>query len=169
LDTANLRSARLLRGKKTLPIDIYQLLTDGEASQNVWLHPGDTIYVPDDRNQNVYVLGAVKKSGPVPMPNGQLTLSQALASAQVDGVNDNEQQVRIIRSYSPTRGALLVVDFEKIMRGQALPFPLMEGDIVYVPRSGIGNWNMAIKEILPSLQAISNVLQPFVQIKFLSD
>jgi polysaccharide export outer membrane protein len=103
------------------------------------------------------------------MPNGQLTLSQALASAQVDGVNDNEQQVRIIRSYSPTRGALLVVDFEKIMRGQALPFPLMEGDIVYVPRSGIGNWNMAIKEILPSLQAISNVLQPFVQIKFLSD
>jgi polysaccharide export outer membrane protein len=169
LDTANLRSARLLRGKKTLPIDIYQLLTDGETSQNVWLHPGDTIYVPDDRNQNVYVLGAVKKSGPVPMPNGQLTLSQALASAQVDGVNDNERQVRIIRSYSPTRGALLVVDFEKIMRGQALPFPLMEGDIVYVPRSGIGNWNMAINEILPSLQAISNVLQPFVQIKFLSD
>ena len=68
-----------------------------------------------------------------------------------------------------TRGALLVVDFEKIMHGQALPFPLMEGDIVYVPRSGIGNWNMAINEILPSLQAISNVLQPFVQIKFLKD
>ena len=168
LDTANLRSARLLRGNKTVPVDIYRLLTDGATNQNVWLHPGDSIYVPDDKNQNVFVLGAVKKAGPVTMPNGQLTLSQALATAQVDGVTDNENQIRIIRSYSATRGALLVVDFQKILRGEALPFPLQEGDIVYVPRSAVGNWNQALQEILPSLQTISATLQPFVSLKYLS-
>jgi polysaccharide export outer membrane protein len=76
--------------------------------------------------------------------------------------------VRIIRSYSATRGELMVVDFEKIMRGDALPLALRNGDIVYVPKSHLGDWNDAINEILPSLQAISAILQPFVQIKYLN-
>jgi polysaccharide export outer membrane protein len=45
----------------------------------------------------------------------------------------------------------------------------MEGDIVYVPRSAVGNWNQALREMLPSLQTVSAILQPFVQVKFLKD
>ncbi len=63
----------------------------------------------------------------------------------------------------------MVVDFDKILRGDAMPFPLQQGDIIYVPKSGLGTWNDAINEILPSLQAFSALLQPFVSIKYLSD
>ncbi|MCP3177482.1 polysaccharide biosynthesis/export family protein [Desulfuromonas sp. KJ2020] len=169
LDTANLRSARLIRDGLTAPVDIYQLLREGSLEQNVWLKAGDTIYVPDDKNQNVFVFGAVSKPGPVPMPNGRLSLSQALASAGIGETRGNTEYVRIIRSLSATRGELMVVDQNRVMRGESLPFPLTEGDIVYVPRSAVGNWNQAIQEILPSLQAVSAVLQPFVSIKFLSE
>ena len=62
----------------------------------------------------------------------------------------------------------MVVDFDKIMRGDALPLVLRNGDIIYVPKSNLGGWNDAIAEILPSLQAFSAVLQPFVNIKYLS-
>jgi polysaccharide export outer membrane protein len=55
------------------------------------------------------------------------------------------------------------------MRGEAMAIPLAEGDVVFVPRSSLGNWNDAIGEILPSLQAVSALLQPFVNIKYLSD
>lgn len=169
LDSANLRSARLLRGERTQPVDIYQLLTAGEPQQNVWLQAGDTIYVPDDRNQNVFVFGGVKKPGPVAMPNGRLRLDAALASAALDESGGDHRHVRIIRSHSPTRGQLLVIDLGRSLRGEALPFSLQEGDIIYVPRSGIGSWNQALSEMLPSLQAISAVLQPFVQVKFLRE
>ena len=169
LDSANLRSARLLRGAQTQPVDIYQLLTSGSPEQNTWLQAGDTIYVPDDRNQNVFVFGAVKKPGPVPMPNGRLLLDAALASSGLDEIGGDQRYVRIIRSLSATKGQLLVVDLSRSLRGQALPFKLEEGDIIYVPRSGIGNWNQALNEMLPSLQAISAVLQPFVQVKFLRE
>jgi len=169
LDTANLRSARLIRNGLTAPVDIYQLLSEGETRQNIWLKPGDTIYVPDDKNQNVFVFGAVAKPGPVPMPNGRLSLSQALASAGLGETRGNTEYVRIIRSLSATRGELIVVDQNKILRGQSLPFALTEGDIVYVPRSAVGNWNQAIQELLPSLQAFSAILQPFVSIKYLSN
>ncbi len=169
LDTANLRSARLIRNNQTQPVDLYAVLQQGDCRMNVWLQPGDTIFVPDDRNQNVFVFGEVKKPGPVPMPNGQLFLEQALASAGLNEIRANVGYVRIIRSLSATKGQLLVVDLGKVLHGKALPFPLMEGDIVYVPRSGVGNWNEALGEILPSLQAVSAVLQPFVQINYLKN
>lgn len=169
LDAANLRSARLIRGDETLAVDIFELLNLGRAEQNVWLRAGDTIFVPDDKNQHVFVYGAVSKPGPVAMPNGQLNLDQALAAAGLGEVRGNVEFVRIIRSHSATRGQLLVVDLRQSQRGLAMPFNLQLGDVVYVPRSAVGNWNQAITEILPSLQAVSAILQPFVQIKFLTD
>ena len=169
LDTANLRSARLIRAKRTLPVDLLALLDGGDPEQNVWLKSGDTIYVPDDKNQNVFVFGAVDKPGPVVMPRGYLTLGQALASSQFDDIRGHSGFIRIVRSHSPTRGELLVVDFDAVINGESLPFQLMKGDIIYVPRSRVGNWNEAISEILPSLQLISSLLEPFVQITYLND
>jgi polysaccharide biosynthesis/export protein len=168
-DAANLKSARLVRNGKTQPLDIRELIEQGGIRQNVWLQPGDTIYVPDDRNQNVFVFGAVSKPGPVPMPNGNLTLPQALAAAGAGEVRGRLEQVRIIRSLSATRGELMVVDVTRIMEGDTLPFLLAEGDIVYLPRSGVGNWNQAISELLPSLQAVGAAIQPFVQLRYLDN
>jgi polysaccharide export outer membrane protein len=167
--SGNLRGARLIRGKKTMAVDIYALLLEGDQNQNVWLRPGDTIYIPDSKAQNVYVFGAVKIVGPIPMQQGRLTLSQAIAHAGLPDTGFHLDQVRIIRSLSATRGQLIVVDAARIMRGETLPLSLAEGDIVYVPKSRMKTWNDALNEILPSLQAFGAILNPFVQIKFLSD
>jgi len=166
--TADLSSARLIREKKILPVDIHDLLTSGDQRQNIWLKSGDTIYIPDNRDRQVFIFGAVKKPGPMPIPPSGLSLSQAVASAELRDTGYDLNYVRIIRSHSATRGELMVVDFDKIMRGDALPLALRNGDIIYVPKSNLGSWNDAIAEILPSLQAFSAVLQPFVNIKYLS-
>jgi polysaccharide export outer membrane protein len=164
---AYLKSARLLRDRRIMPVDVYDLLLNGNQAQNVWLKAGDMIFIPDNTNQQVFVFGAVKKPGPVPMLQGGLNLAQAIGSAELRDTGYDFKHIRIIRSISVTKGELLVVDFDRILRGEALPLPLMAGDIIYVPRSHIGAWNDAINEILPSLQAISALLQPFVQIEYL--
>lgn len=166
--TADLTSARLIRDKKTAPVDINELLTKGDQRQNVWLKSGDTIFIPDNKNMFVFVFGAVKKGGPVAIPMGGLTLTQAIATAELRDVGHDFRYIRIIRSHTATRGELMVVDFDKILRGESMPLALQRGDIVFVPKSGVGNWNDAIAEILPSLQAFSALLQPFVNIKYLS-
>lgn len=168
-DSANLRGARLVRSDRVQPVDIYQLLYNNDLSQNVQLRPGDTIYVPNDEEQLVFVFGAVTKPGPVAMANGRLNLAQALSSAGLDGKAYDHEHLRIIRSLSPTRGQLLTVDLGRVLNGQALPMSLMDGDIVYVPKTKMGGWNEALAEIIPSFQALGAVLQPFVQVKFLSD
>lgn len=168
-NTADLSSARLIRDKKTMPVDINDLLMRGDQRHNIWLKPGDTIYIPDNKSRLVFVFGAVKKSGPVTIPPGGLTLSQAIATAELRDTGHDYRYIRVIRSHSATRGELMVVDFDKILRGEAMPLMLQQGDIVFVPKSSIGSWNDAINEILPSLQAFSALLQPFVSIKYLSE
>ncbi len=165
--SAYLKSARLIRNHQIMPVDVYDLLLNGNQTHNVWLKAGDMIFIPDNTNLQVFVFGAVKKPGPVPMLQGGLNLAQAIGSAELRDTGYDFRHIRIIRSISVTNGELLVVDFDRILRGEALPLPLMAGDIIYVPRSRIGAWNDAINEILPSLQAIAAVLQPFVQIEYL--
>ena len=165
--SANLRGVRLLRDQKIAPVDIYSLILDGRIEQNVWLKPGDTVFVPDNRTQNVFVFGSVNRPGPIPMPQGRMNLLEAIATADPRSVGSDVENVRIIRSLTTTSGELLVVDLARIRRGETLPFQLMEGDVVYVPKHIFGTWNDALAEILPTLQAISAVLQPFVNIKYL--
>jgi polysaccharide export outer membrane protein len=167
--SANLRGVRLLRDKKIAPVDVYSLILNGRIEQNVWLKPGDTIFLPDNRNQNVFVFGAVNKPGIIPMPQGRMNLLEAIATADPRSVGYDIQNVRIIRSLTTTTGELLVVDVGSIRRGETLPMQLVEGDVVFVPKNAFGTWNDAIAEILPSLQAVSALLQPFVSIKFLSE
>lgn len=168
-NSAALRSARLSRDGKVQPVDIYELLANGDQRQNIWLHPGDAIYLPDKSEEQVFIFGAVNKAGQVSMINGQLSLAQAIAASTPLSTGYDFTHVRIIRSLSATKGELLVIDFDRIMRGQAPPFMLVNGDIIYLPRTRMGSWNDAIAEILPSLTAISTLLQPFVSIKYLSN
>lgn len=165
--SANLRGVRILRDKKIAPVDVYSLMVEGGIEQNFWLRPGDTIFLPDNRTQNVFVFGAVTKPGPIPMPQGRMNLLEAIATADPRSVGSALEHVRIIRSLTTTTGELLVVDVASIRRGETLSMQLVEGDVVYVPKNAFGTWNDAIAEILPSLQAVSALLQPFVSIKFL--
>ncbi len=167
--SANLRGVRILRDKKIAPVDVYSLMVAGSIEQNFWLRPGDTIFLPDNRNQNVFVFGAVNKPGPIPMAQGRMNLLEAIAAADPPSIGTKLEHVRIIRSLTTTTGELLVVDVAAIRRGEALSMQLVEGDVVYVPKNAFGTWNDAIAEILPSLTAVGAILNPFVQIKFLSE
>ena len=164
---ANLRGVRVLRDKKIAPVDVYSLMMAGKIDQNFWLRPGDTIFLPDNKNQYVFVFGAVTKPGPIPMPQGGMNLLEAIATADPKSVGAKLEHVRIIRSLTTTTGELLVVDVAAIRRGETVPMQLAEGDVVYVPKNAFGTWNDAIAEILPSLNAVSALLQPFVQIRYL--
>ena len=166
--SANLRGIRLLRDSRIVPVDLYSLLLDGRIEQNVWLRGGDTVFIPDNRAQFVFVFGAVNKPGPQPMPQGRMNLLEAVAAADVRAAGYDLKNVRIIRSLTTTTGELLVVDVERIRRGEALPLQLMEGDVVYIPKTAFGTWNDVIADILPSLQAVSAFLQPFVSIQYLT-
>lgn len=169
-DRAYLRGARLLRSNRLVPVDINGLLKDGRADQNLWLNPGDTIYVPDIEEQKIIVLGAVNQPGTMTISNDGMGLLEVIARAE--GIRRGSarlQDIRIIRSLSPVSGEFITVDAERVFAGTAPDFPLLAGDIVYIPQNALADWNDVISVIKPSFELVTSSLQPFVQLKFLTE
>lgn len=171
LERASLRSAYVAREGKRLPIDFRSLILDGDLRQNIKMRSGDIILVPDKSSEQAFVFGGVSGGTSVPFVNGRLTLLQALAQAGFsyrDRARGRFASTRIIRS-AGARGELFTVDAEMILNGEAGPFDLEPGDVVFVPPTALTSWNEAIQQLLPTLQTVSSLLTPFVQIKYLSE
>jgi polysaccharide export outer membrane protein len=174
LETASLRSAYVARKGKRLPINFYRLIREGDLTQDIRLRTGDVILVPDNTNERAYVFGGSAGSNPrggtVTFVNGRLTLLQALAQVgfgTTEQVQGKLSETYVIRSEAD-RGELFVVDAERLLRGEAANFELAPGDVIYVPPTWVTSWNQVLSQLLPTLQTISGVLAPFVQIKYLS-
>jgi polysaccharide export outer membrane protein len=175
LEKASLSRAYVARSGKRLPINFLRLVRQGDLSQNLRLRSGDVIVVPDNTSERAYVFGGASGSNPrggtVSFVNGQLTLLQALAQVgfgTTEQVQGKLSETYVIRSEAD-RGELFVIDAERLMQGEAADFPLAPGDVVYVPPTWVTSWNQVLSQLLPTLQTISGVLAPFVQIKYLSE
>jgi polysaccharide export outer membrane protein len=164
-----LAGARLLREQKILPIDIKSLLTENSFAQNIWLQPDDTFYVPSYEDLNVFVLGAVNSPGAQPFKNTPTLLTALAQSAGAVSARAKLSETRIIRTRSPLKGELITVDAKSILNGTLPDFPLVQGDIIFVPNSAAGDWNEIIQRIAPTVDLVGGMLEPFVQYKFLND
>ena len=79
-ESADLSRSFLIRDGHLIPVDFQRLLRDGDLSQNVYLQPGDFIFVPSLHSSRVHVLGAVLQPRSERM-SGSLTVIQAIALA----------------------------------------------------------------------------------------
>jgi len=146
-ELADLRHSFIVRQGQFLPVDFHRLLHEGDTSQNIYLHPDDFVYVPSALAQEVYVLGAVRFPRAVAYAE-QMTLVSAIASAsgpmRYDFLSRMDpgpftkdaylSHVAIVRG-SLAEPQMAVVDYNAIVRGQALDVRLEPGDIVFVPNS----------------------------------
>ena len=174
LQRASLHSAYIARNGKRLPIDFQRLVRDGDLKHNIPLRTGDVVVVPDNMSEQAYVFGGVTGDGGtrgvVRFVNGRLDILQALSQAGFGFQERSEgvlSETHVIRS-AGDQGTLFVVDVERILSGEAATFHLAPGDIIFVPTTWITDWNNALRRLLPTLQTISGLLSPFVQIKYLS-
>jgi polysaccharide export outer membrane protein len=165
---AYLPGARLLRDDRICTVDLNALLRNGAFEQNVWMKPRDVLFAPLKEDMSVYALGAVARPQAIAFGSDGRSLLQVLSIAGGPVAGQAQlSEIRIVRTVSPTQGELIVVDATRMLSGRGLDFPLEPGDVVFVPRTALGDWNIAIGEILPSLQVIGGVLTPITLIQSL--
>ena len=66
LDGADLSLSYVARGRERVPVDFVKLLRNGDLSQNIALDPDDTVVIPDNPKNVIYVTGEVKQPGMLP-------------------------------------------------------------------------------------------------------
>ena len=96
LRNADLNGAYILRDGKRLANDFCKLITKGDLSQDVQLKPNDIVFIPDNFDKRITVLGAVKAPNVQQYKEG-LTVVDAVLSA--GGFTDfaNQNDVLVVR------------------------------------------------------------------------
>lgn len=162
-DAAYLKGARVIRKKEVLPVDVNAVLKEGALEQNVWLQAEDTLFIPSTNDLKAFVLGQVNSPGAVPIGTDRLTLARALTLAGGPSRPDARlSEVRVIRSLSPVKGELILVNAELIFDGQMPDFPLQADDIVYVGQESFSDWNDFVNVISPTVRVAGAVFSPFL-------
>ena len=113
--------------------DFKALIEDGDMSQNMYLQPGDYVFVPSLGIDKVHVLGQV--SGPQSvLYEPEISLISAIASAGGPTPTAALNRVAIVRG-SALSPRIAIVDLKKIMTGEKSDFRLLPDDIVWLPKS----------------------------------
>ena len=168
-EKASVTAARVVHAsRQSEPLGLDRLLLRQDMSQNILIQPGDTLIIPEETNNKVYVIGDVNNPG-VFLVKGQVTLLQALAIAggpvqrglatakSAHIVRRNGDTGRIVAGAAtvqplPNGGALITVDLQAMLRGGDVTRDVMvePGDVVVVPQSGLSTFQ-AILNILSGL------------------
>jgi len=149
-ENADLLQAYMTRDASVLPVNFKRLLGEKEIRQNVLLQDKDFIYIPDVRDNRVFVLGEVVHPGVVPFRE---ELHVIAALAQVGDITDRGQPSRVYVVRGNLKNPHVIqVDIAQMVQGRERPFPLRRDDIVFVTRSVLGSWNRFVSLFLPSIQ-----------------
>jgi len=154
IELADLEHAFIRRGTEVLPVDFIELVRKGNPLHNIALEDKDYIYIPSALNTEIYMLGEVQHSGYFGYKE-RMTLTQLISHAGGYTDKGNINQVAIIRGYLDDPSVYLV-DLEKVLEGKATDFMLQPYDIVFIPKSAVGDWNTMLDMLTPSLQTLTN-------------
>lgn len=150
---ATLTRCAIFRGRdKVIWVDLKRLLNGGQSHLNLRMRPGDLVYIPDSADTMVYVLGAVHRPGAYRL-TPDMSVMDALSTA--GGPNDDAQPQEI-GIYRPARQAVERISLQNLMDArQRVNFALEEGDVIFVPKSGIAEFGYVVRQLAPGLSLLT--------------
>ena len=157
LSAADFANSFFIRKNEIVPVDFVEAIEHGDPLHNIALHRGDYIFIAARENSQVYLIGEISQPGRhVWTP--QLGLLELLAAGGwVKEVN--WKNVIIIRG-GLANPRMYKVDMDGIIRGDHPNVALKSGDIVYVPRDNISEYNVFIRKLFPTVQLINMLISP---------
>ncbi len=140
-ETASDRILVLRRGEdgqtETIPIDMEDLMENGNPALNIPLQADDVVNIPADRVYSVYVFGEVRNPGAITVRASKgITLLQAIAQAGGTTENASLRGVVVKRKDPKTgREDKMTVNIKDILNNKRADMKIREGDVIYVKQS----------------------------------
>jgi len=145
--TQTARKCVIYRGDdKVMNVNLSERFDSKRALNDIRLRRNDIVYIPEDQESLISVLGEVMHPGPVRL-NSNTTLTSLLANA--GGITEKAGNP-LIQIFTPSTGKVQTIKFQDLLRPPAgSDIALHDGDIVYVPRSGIAKTGFFFQQISP--------------------
>ncbi|MFD2189702.1 polysaccharide export protein [Pistricoccus aurantiacus] len=155
-ENANWHNIILTRNGVETPISLYDLMREGDLSQNMLLRDGDVLHIPTSENQSVAVMGQVRIPGNLPLGNERISLTDAIARAGgIDETTAEPSGIFVIRSQEITEDKIATVFQLDVSNAAAFSmgksFILQPEDVIYVTTAPVARWNRVISLLLPTI------------------
>lgn len=147
---ADLESATVVRRGELLPINLGDLIRRGDTTRNVFMRAGDVVFVPDNTDRKVYVLGEVLEPKVVPMAPRGMTLAEALASAGGPAPARARREIAVIRG-GFAKPVVYTIDLQEALLVDER-IRLRPGDRVVIAPTGLSSASRYMQQVLPFLQ-----------------
>ncbi|MBW2127902.1 MAG: polysaccharide biosynthesis/export family protein [Deltaproteobacteria bacterium] len=161
----SLNRCAIIRGKDlVIWIDLRELLNNGNMALNARIQNNDVIFIPEDQDEIVYVMGEVQHPGAVRIKT-RLSYLEALMMSGGPTKNANLKKTYLLR-FDGDRRWVKEIDLDAMLNKGDLRsnYQLQGNDVVYVAERGISRFNYALQQYLPALQVLSlstSVLENF--------
>lgn len=146
---ANLFKSYVLRDNEMLAVDLCKLIKEGDMSQNIVMRGGDKVYIAPTNAASLMVMGEVGCEKVIALPNGFVSLRQALAEAGGIPYTGDKSYIQVIRG-NICNPKIYTLSWEHVIHLPNDSLLLMPGDIVYVASKPITEWNRFISQLLPA-------------------
>jgi len=135
LENADLQNAYLVRGKKKIKTGFSDLYEKGNFSQDLVLEPDDMLFIPDNFEKRVSIVGAVMTPSTIPYREG-LTIMDVILTAGGFTEFADKNSVEIKRSDEKDKRASISVRGKDLMKGDLEKnIKILPGDVVVVKES----------------------------------
>jgi polysaccharide biosynthesis/export protein len=135
---ANLQDSFIVRKGRKLNVDFEELLFGPSIENDIYVHPGDYIYIASYETRVVYVMGAIRNPMAITWRN-DLTMMGAIATAgawPLGGAYSPDIKKTLLLRGSLDDPTVTHMDLSKIVKGEARDFYLQPGDMIYLPDKG---------------------------------
>ncbi|NOY70501.1 MAG: hypothetical protein GXP53_13630 [Deltaproteobacteria bacterium] len=153
---ANLREVKVRRKNgRTLKLNLYKAMTMGDKTQDIILDDGDVIYLPliSKEGNRVFIFGEVNQPGVYSFTGSQMQMFDAISAAGGPTIFAKPQYARIVRG-DIANPEIIPVNLQKLIEtgDQSQNLSLKDGDLLFVPRSAIGDVNQFVSRIRPIVE-----------------
>ena len=158
VDVADLEHSILVRHGEILPVDFRKAIDSGDILNNVRIRKGDYVFIAQRMEASVIVCGEVKNPHKRLYEPGMGLVETLTAAGWV--TETHWSHVIIIRG-GLANPHYYKVNIDGIMAGKCHNVKLKAGDIVYVPKDNLSEYNVFVRKLLPTAQLVGLIAQPF--------
>ncbi len=120
-------------------------LAGGDARYNIVIRPGDTIHVPLDVIGEFAIMGNVNAQGYINLTGRPMTLKMAIAAAGGLGPLAWPKRCEVTRRVGKNKEETVLVDLDKIARGEEPDFFIKPNDLVNVGTHPTSRWRAVLR------------------------
>ena len=149
MDIADLTQSIVVRKGEILPVDFQKAINMGDPLHNIRIRRGDYVYIAQRMEASITICGEVRNPHKR-MLEPNLSLLEALTAAGWM-LDTHWKHVIIIRD-GLANPRMYKVDVDGILAGKCRNVRLKAGDIIYVPKDDISEYNVFVRKLLPTAQ-----------------